>query len=235
MVANNELLKEIRVMAVKLEEVTDTLNNLEQKMDKEVLDINNEIDEIRTQFTNAMLEVKNELDQEIRKIYEKFNDIKCANKNLELSISGIPATLGENLYLIISKISTLISFEEMNFIVGTHRLEATHTTSTSSVSNIIVSFATTRSRRQFMSKYFSYIKINPLKLAHIGMNSQCRIYINENLSKECLELLKLAKSLKKSGNIANVYIYDGQVCVFHRANDNRFEIILNADDLKKYE
>lgn len=238
-VANNELLKEIRIMASKLEKVTDTVHNLEQKTDKDVLDINNELEAIHKQFSNAMLEIKNELDLEMRHMHEKVNSVTNANNNmqksLELSISGIPDTDGENLHTTISRISQLIMFEDIKSIVRLHRLKPTQQSSSSLITNIIVCFTTTHSRRLFLSKYFAFIKNIPLKLSHIGINSDDRIYVNENLSKQSLELLKKAKSLMKTGKIAGVYTRDGHVCVFHRKDDKRFEIVSNSDDLKKYE
>lgn len=67
------------------------------------------------------------------------------------------------------------------------------------------------------------------------MNSHDRIYVNENLSKHTLELLKEAKSLKKTGQIADAYVYDGQICVIRRENQDKFEIVTSVEGLKQYE
>lgn len=237
-VANTELLKEIRIMATKLESVTDTLNNLETKLDNEVHDINNQIQDIHTQFTKAMLEVKNELDHELRLLNERINGLKIANneskKSLELTVSGIPEMDGDKLQSSILRICSLIRFDDAKSIVDVHRLMHTNQTTLSPISNVIVCFATTTSRRLFHSRYFAFIKADPLKLSHIGIDSQSRIYVNENLSKQCLEVLKSAKLLKKNGKIAGVHTYDGQVYVFPRDNQ-QFEIVSNISDLSKYE
>lgn len=237
-VANSELIKDIRVLTTKLEEVIDTLNNLEKRIDNETLDINNQIDVIHTQFTNSMLEVKNELDHELRLMNDKIEEIKIANSNtnraLELTISGLPEMDSDELQSTISKICSLISFE-MKTIVDIRRLFHTHQSTHGPMSNVIICFASTMSRRLFHSKYFTFIKTDPLKLSHIGIDNQSRIYINENLSKQCLDILKKAKSLKKNGKIAGVQSYDGQIYVFHRENQQQFEIVSNIIDLKKYE
>ncbi|KAG4075630.1 hypothetical protein HA402_003455 [Bradysia odoriphaga] len=206
-VANNELLKEIRIMAAQL---ADTVNNLEQKIDKEVLEINNEIAVTRTQFTNALLEVKNELEHWNEKIDEVKAGSNVVQKSLELSISGIPVTDGENLQTKVSVIGSWIAAPSRTSLFAL--------------------------RRQFLSKYFEFIKSGLLLLSHIGMNDHNgRIYVNENISKQTLELLKEAKSLKRVGKISDAYVYDGQVCVIQRDNQKRFETVSCSDDLKKYE
>lgn len=158
-VANNDLQKEIRIIAKKLEEVTDMLNKLDQKIDKDVQDINDEIEAVRTQFTKAMLEVKNELDHELRSLHDKFNGINIndttnTQKSLELSISGIPMIDGENLNSIISKIGSLIAFNDDKSIASTYRLKSTQQTTMNPISNVIVCFATVQSRRFISIKIF---------------------------------------------------------------------------------
>lgn len=240
-VSNNELLKEIRIMTSKLDQLTDTVNILEQKIDNEVLDINNEIAVIHTQISNCMLEVKNEFDNSLRMLQEKVDGIKAGNNNnevqksLELTISGIPETNGESLQTIVSVISTWIAFENNNSIVRTHRLKPTSQLSLGPISNVIVCFTSAPSRRLFLTKYFAFIKTGPLLLSHIGMNSHDRIYINENISKQTLELLKEAKALKRIGKLADAYVYDGQVCVIRRGNQGKTEIVFDVVDLRKYE
>lgn len=76
-------------------------------------------------------------------------------------------------------------------------------------------FSTIVSRRTFHAKYFAFCKTDALKLLHIGFDSSNRIFINENLSKTDLDLLKRAKHLKKIGKISRAYSYDGKVCVYH--------------------
>lgn len=61
------------------------------------------------------------------------------------------------------------------------------------------------------------------------------IRFNENLPKQCLDLLKKAKLLKKAGKISDAYTYDGQVCVVHKEDDEKFQIISSFDDLQKLE
>lgn len=245
-VSNNDLVKEIRIFSATLIKLNERLDEMDQKIDKEILDINNQIASIHTSFTKALLEVKNELDVELRALHEKFNTLKTINGNIvaipfELTIHGISELDGENLNSIISKLSSVINFEDQKSIVKVHRLKQVHQVSSSTIVNtnilppIIINFNTTNSRRMFHTKYFAFIKTDPLKLSHIGFESHDRIFINENLPKECLEILKKAKRMQKSGKIENAYSFNGQVCVIHRESDDKPQIISHVDDLKKFE
>lgn len=226
-------------MGMKFDKVTERLNEMDQKIDSEVLDINNEIAAVNKQFTSAMLEVKNELDAELRILHGKFDGLSNINNNMgnsfELSVNGIPKSDGENLES--AKISSVIKFEMEKSIVDIHRLTHAHQASRSpnANTNVIICFDTKQNRRLFLSKYLSFIKAEPLKLSHIEIDSQSRIFVNENISKECLGLLKKAKMLKKAGKLASAYTYDGQVCVHQRETDEKFQIVSSYDDLKKYE
>lgn len=186
-----------------------------------------------------MLEVKNELDHELRLLNGKIDGITFTNKNnstnkaLELTISGLPDMENDKLQSTVSKICSQISFDDAKSIVDIHRLFHTHQSTHAPVSNVIVCFASKTSRRLFHSKYFNFIKTDPLKLSHVGIDS--RLYINKNLSTKCLEVLKKAKLLKKNGKIAGAYSYDGQIYVFHRENQQQFEIISSISELTKYE
>lgn len=219
-VSNNDLVKEIRAMTAKFDKLIERMDEMDQKLDKEVLDINSEITSIHTSFTNSMLEVKSELDVELHIIHEKIADLNNNSNNntdlakpLELTVHGIPELDGENLRSTISAISSVINFEDEKSIVKVHRLKPTHQAPSSTIVNtnanklppIIIEFATTNSRRLFHSKYFSFIRTDPLKLSHIGLEGQGRIFINENLPKERLNLLKKAKRMQSCGKLAGAY------------------------------
>lgn len=70
---------------------------------------------------------------------------------------------------------------------------------------IIVKFANQSSRHLFHVKYFAFTISDALKLSHIGIGSDERNFINENLCKLNLDLLRRAKKLKKNGKIAAAY------------------------------
>lgn len=224
-------------MSVLFENMTERMDNLEKKLDDEAQTVNEEITTVHTQFSKSLLEVKSEMQNGIRLLNEKIDAVNInTRKSVEISLSGIPESEGEDLKVAIFKISSLIMYEDLEAIVDISRLKPVQQQSSSgSIGNVIVRFTTMHSRRLFLSKYFAFITTCQLKLTHIGINSQSRIFINENSSKECLDLLKKAKMMKQAGKIAGVHLHDGQVRVFRQRNDKISEIISNVDDLKKYE
>lgn len=239
-VSNNDLLKDS--MVVKFDKVTER-----QRMDhnNKVSNINNKIVKL-TSLRNDILKVKNESNVESLKFHERIDGLSIKNnmeRTLDLTMNGIPESIG-NLKSTIYKISSVINFEDEKSIVNIYRLNSTSTqqVSMTTIENknvkilpIVINFATKQSRHLFHSKYFAFIKTDPLKLSHIGIDSDSRIFVNENLSKHCLVLLKKAKQLKKAGKIAGAYSYDGHVCVYRHEMDKKFEILSNIHDFKKYE
>lgn len=95
---------------------------------------------------------------------------------------------------------------------------------------VIIKFANIYSRSIFHVKHFAFTKNDTLKLSHIGIDSDNRIFINENLSKHNLDLLRRAKKFKKNGKITAAYSYDGMVCVYHRKDDKKHQILYSVDD-----
>ena len=181
---------------------------------------------------------------EMAEITKRINalEVNCSKreKTTDLIVKGIPFTDGENLQAIITTISRLLSFEDVHSIERIQRLKHTPKSNSQEIAEVksmpvVVKFTTSNSRRFFHNKYFAFSKTDALKLSHIGFDSDSRIYINENLTKHNLDLLRRAKKLKKDGKIAAAYSYDGQICVYRQKSDKEFHILLKVEDLMKFE
>lgn len=244
MVSNNDLLKEIRAMAAKFDKANERMDNMQQLHENNISDINEKIIQIHSSTNVDIAELRNNTNNAITKILERIdsleNDKKIMDKVNDLIIIGIPYSMDENLRATVSNISVVINYEENDSIISAVRFKSLRPESNvvdnnaTKVAPIILKFKTTPSRRTFHAKYFAFCKTDALKLSHIGIDCNNRIYINENLSKTNLDLLKKAKKLKKSGKIAGAYSYDGKVCVYHQKSDKKFEIISNVEDLNKF-
>lgn len=243
-VSNNDLLKEIRSMAVKFEKVSERLDNFEQKLDNNVSEINNKLSDAVTSSTSGIEKVKIQMEIELAKVNNRIDILEDKMRNegrvMDLVITGIPYSLDESLQSVISKLVSVINFDDEKSIVNINRLKYAHEPDVkngvdSSKWPIIVKFASKLSRRQFHSKYFAFNKNNSLKMSHIGLVGDNRVYVNENLCKQDLELLRKAKKLKLKGKIAAVYSYDGRICVYRNKTDKKYDILYNVEDLKKYE
>lgn len=245
MVSNNDLLKEIRAMSVKFDKANERMDNMQKLHENNISNINEKIIQIHSSIKVDITETKKETNNEIAKLLERIvsleNDKKNMDKATDLIISGIPYSVDENLLATVSNISVVINYQEEDTIISAIRFKSprqeinVNDNNTTKVAPIILKFSTIFSRRTFHAKYFAFCKTDALKLMHIGFDSSNRIFVNENLSKTNLDLLKKAKQLKKKGKIAGAYSYDGKVCVYHLKNDKKFEIILNAEDLQKYD
>lgn len=96
------------------------------------------------------------------------------------------------------------------------------------VSPLLVEFALKTTRDRF---YSTYLRRRDLKLRHLGMPSDRRVFINENLSADAREVKKLALSLKKAGKLTSVFTKGGIVHVKRRVGDPPFAVE-SAEDLQ---
>lgn len=235
-VSNNDLLKEIRAMGARFDMVTGRLDNVDERLNNNFSDVNNRCNQIDVSLSTFKSETK----QELAKLSERINALDINKSDAEtvvdLLVKGIPYADGENLQETISAISRVIQFDDEESIINIHRLK-----SKSSVENdmkampVILKFSSQSTRRKFHGKYFAFTKTDTLKLSHIGLGDDERIFIKENLNKHKLDLLKRAKKLKKNGKIAAAYSYNGKICVYHHKSDKKFDILSVVEDLKKYE
>jgi hypothetical protein len=76
-------------------------------------------------------------------------------------------------------------------------------------------------RRQFYNKYFPQ---GNLKLRHIGIDSDQKIIISENLTKANQAIFAAAMHIKKEENIKSVSIANGTVHVKQKEGDKRVPI-----------
>lgn len=95
---------------------------------------------------------------------------------------------------------------------------------------IVAEFALKSTRDEF---YSAYLQKRDLKLRHIGLDSDRRVYINESLTIEARKLKSAALHLKKSGKLSSVYTKHGVVYIKPAANGPTIEI-QSERDLDKY-
>lgn len=243
MVSNNDLLKEIRNISTRFDKVEEKLQDMDTKLDNNVAEVNQKINQVHSTLSTELSSMKNDMSTELAKLKDRIttleNNKNNSDKATDLVINGIPHLEQENLRVVVSKICFVIKFQDVQSILGIHRLKSTRqepsVTTIGKMTPIIVKFTTKQSRRVFHMKYFAFTKIGGLKLSHVDIDSETRVYINENLSKQSLELLRKAKKLVKDGKIAGAYSYDGLICVYYSKNDKKFETLSAIDDLKKFE
>ncbi|KAL9692451.1 hypothetical protein quinque_005550 [Culex quinquefasciatus] len=81
--------------------------------------------------------------------------------------------------------------------------------------------------------YSAYMRRCDLKLRHLGLNSDRRVYINENLDTAARKLKSAALRLKKAGKVASVYTSKGIVYV-KQAGGTSSVAVFSEEDLNKF-
>ncbi|KAL9697664.1 hypothetical protein quinque_001105 [Culex quinquefasciatus] len=201
--------------------------------------------EINMQFTktfdridtisNKIDTVKAELNEQLSSVSRDFNSFKaeCADKfkftddamcELESRIDGISQEIGgiEN-----RNEAHLGLPENPAPLVDVRRLK----TRTQGDGLILLQFALRNNRDDF---YSCYLRKRDLKLQHLGMNSNRRFYVNENLAVPARKIKKAALELKKSGKLSSVYSKKGIVHVKRTADQQPGTAVHSENQLQQY-
>lgn len=110
------------------------------------------------------------------------------------------------------------------------------TTSTSSSQKIInspliiVKFWSDWDKTQFLKQYFKFGNLN---LTSIGLTTNGRIFVSDNLTPLNYKIYREAGVLKQAGKIANVMTYDGRIFIRKSVGDKSIAIN-NIDELNKH-
>lgn len=162
MVSNNDLLKEIRAMAVKFDKVNERMDNMQQSHENNISNINEKIIQMHSSIKVDVTEITKETNNEIAKLLERIVSLENGTKNLDkatdLIISGIPYSGDENLRATISKISVVIGYQEEDSIISAVRFKSpkpevrVEDNNTTKVAPIVLKFSTIFSRRTFQDR-----------------------------------------------------------------------------------
>lgn len=147
------------------------------------------------------------------------------NRN-ELTIRGIPFMRGEDLGAYFKSICKQLSQRETS--VHIRRTRSNQAEGSEGV--IVVEFALKNERDEF---YSAYLRRHDLKLRHIGLDSDHRVYINENLTIAARKLKLLALELKRNGKLASVFTKQGVVNVRRSPNEPPV-IVRTEEDLTQF-
>lgn len=188
-------------------------------------DIQSVKDECAAKFQSneAAMEV---LNKRVDSVHQKIGALE--NRN-ELIISGIPFQNGENLNATIKIIGKQLAVREATTQMAEAR-RMMNRNQKDGDSLIVVEFPLRSTRDEF---YSAYLRKRDLKLRHLGLDSDRRVYINESLHIDARKVKSAALRLKKAGKLAMVYTKQGIVYVKCAADGPSTEIY-SEDELKKY-
>lgn len=191
-------------------------------------DINSKIDTVKSDLEEKLNDVKHDInslkaecttkseatDAALKSINDRFGSISqnvgALEFRNELIISGIPYQASENLYAYLQSIcKELLPSTTSNQTASCRRMKL-ESLKDGDESLIVVEFALKSTRDEL---YSAYLRRCDLKLRHLGLNSDRRIYINENLDSTARKVKSAALRLKKAGKLTSVYSNKGIVHV----------------------
>lgn len=192
-------------------------------------DVNNQINAVKVELQGQLNVVSQEIsslksecaakfsssDVVLCTLNERVDQISHTVGNLqnrsELIISGVPFMTGENLHDLFNAMCKQLGFNDDAYpLVDIRRMKAKAALKDGNECLIIVQFALRNSRDDF---YNAYLRTRDLKLRHVGLESDRRIYVNENLSVAARKLKVAALRMKKAGKLSTVYTKQGVVYV----------------------
>lgn len=192
-----------------------------QQTNEKIDCLNGKLDDVKSELTTASNDVqalKGECAERFRvtdvalhSVNKKVDHLQHVVANVanrsELTIQGIPYANGENLEAYFKAICRRLVVRES----PTHiRRIKTKNQTESKGGLIVVEFSLKNDRDDF---YSAYLKNRELKLRDVGLNSDARIYVNENLTLAARKLKVLALQLKRDGKLASVFSKQGIVHV----------------------
>lgn len=212
--------------------------NFKQALDDFTLQIKNMNDHFNTKLDSLKLE-NNDLNNRILSLEDHVARMDRRN---QLIIRGIPVLKDENLYAVLSSISSTINFDinkcsginifrvTVNIKKSSHVEEKRTLRSTSVLSQIkikhspavVINFGTSYDRNSFFRQYLHYLKNGSLNVAQlgIGLSSSARIYVSENLTKKNSFILMKCAALKHIKKIYQYFTKNGLVYLRRSKDDS---------------
>lgn len=197
--------------------------------------LKSEITTIRTEFKGDISSLASNLKSSVANFdsqqaaqsdrIERLEDtIARMQRNLELVISGIPVVADESCKEIVNKIATAIGFPltlETTSAFRLHKSGSHHAKRLSRIANatgyhqntnntihplILIKFSSQSDKTNFIGKYLTY---KSLSLKDIGLQSEQRIYIKENLTPSNYKIFQRCAAAKRDNLISKFHTRDG--------------------------
>lgn len=219
------------------EKILAFMNKLDGKFDKISEDFKSNLDKqtikVRKEFQKHLSEFDDKLVCVINEQSAKVCELESVNENNErisrlndVVIKGVPYAQNEKLFEIFDKIAVAINFGHSKFS-SLNNLFRLKSSSDSLSPPILLQFSTQLLRREFMSNYFAH---GNLKLSHIGLTSENRIYACDNLTKHNNTILRKALTMVADKSLSKVRTRAGYVNV-QLPDSNVFVLIKSVDEL----
>lgn len=226
-----------------------TLESVTAMLSKRFDETNQNIDSSKAELNSKLDSIKDDLQKQIRSVEQNLNALKatCNNEHkalnsridlatesiqrlenrTELLAAGIPYLTNEDLRNYVLQIAETIGFDsEKVFHIHCKRLRSGNL-SDGNECFILLQFSVACLRDEFYAKYLAK---RDLKLRHIGISSERRIYINENLTVGARAIKRAALKLRRENKLAAVSTKFGTVQVKKTA-DGPYQPVTSIEQL----
>lgn len=211
-----------------------------QKIDSSRDELNSKLDSIKKDLQKQIMLVEQDLstlrttcDAEHKSLHSRVDHaaetVQRLENRTELIVAGIPYLANENLRSYLLSISNAIGFDNDKVShIYCKRLRSVNL-SDGNECFILLQFSVAGIRDEF---YSMYLAKRDLILKHIGMSSDRRIYINENLTVNARTIKRAALKLRRENKLVAVSTRYGVVQVKKTTNGKYFPIS-SIDQLKQ--
>lgn len=212
--------------------LTDFEHKLFSDINKKVIDMNIELNTLKSEL-HTMTERARHLEtsaantqsiqKELQILKNKVNQHENKSISCDLRLNEIPFSADEDLYRIFENICKTIntSIPAVKTIYRLQNHNNKHKVN-SRDAVIIVRMWSPYDKNHFLKTFANYRKINKgffFRLRHIGINSENKFFVNENLSSTNFKLLRAATRLKKDNYIHSAFTLRGLVYIKKTQSD----------------
>lgn len=221
------VLSEIRDLAAKLVPLS-TLSDEVKALRAEIMDMKNELSkEFNDKFKefNGKVTKLEERVEKMEKVQDRVMSIEVALDRLKqvaedsdqwsrmnnAEIKGVPESSNENLFNIVGALGSRINYAvdktQINFVTRVPTRDHTQP------KPIIISFINRYAKENFVAAARSEIKVTSISAAHLGLNGNFRIFVNDHLTPVKKELLTKTKKLAKEKDFAFSWVKHARIYV----------------------
>lgn len=232
------MLQEIRALAVKLAPLESLAEDL-KALRSEFAEMRSSLKEFNAKVTEFDKRLSN-----VEKMQSRFGEVETRLSKLEedakskeqwtrmnnVELKGVPEIRNENLYDVVTKIGTKISYaiekHQINFITRVQTRNAGH------VKPIIVCFNNRYVKENFIAAARLANREAPLAASSIGLKGASRIYVNDHLTTDNKNLLSKVKLKAKELGFQYVWVKHAKIHA-RRGDGSPIILIRTEQDLKK--
>lgn len=187
-------------------------NDLAEKVKEDVSALKASVADLHKKMDEELGEVKSQVSSYAERMDNNDDDYQRLQRNYDLRLTGFAFKDNENLYDIFKQIAAVIGFDVgPNTTMPSIERVNIYNKKSSQITpspTILLHFAILRQKQQFYALYLNKMPLDPEKL---GLSSDNRIVIGENLTRKNAQIFKQAQSMKRDNKIAQTFTEDGIV------------------------